>query len=397
MTGSVRSLGSVLRLRNEIVHPRDHPTGTTTFVGLEHIEPHSGRRIGELEIKLDELTGRKSRFYPGDIVYGYLRPYLNKVWLADLYGYCSVDQYVFEVDSRVADARYVALFMRSDAYLSAAPIDATPGQLPRIRTDEVLSVKFPVPSMTEQRRIAAMLDSQLEALHGLSDASVAKVAPLAALRKTLTSAPFQLESATENGDRTIASIARIQSGYAFRSEWFRERGARLLRNANVGHRRIDWSESAYLDPAMEASFEPFQLSEGDIVLSLDRPVVSTGLKVARVSARDVPSLLLQRVARLVPFPDVNPDYLFAFLLSPQFEEAVSGHDQSLGVPHVSPRQVGAIRLPVPAIDQQRRIASALQGQLAAIDAIEIAMQAERVAIDLMSGALLRRAFGDIAA
>src|SRR2546426_3651019 len=42
------------------------------------LESGSGRRTGSLEIDLASLTGRKPRFYTGDIVYGYLRPYLNK-------------------------------------------------------------------------------------------------------------------------------------------------------------------------------------------------------------------------------------------------------------------------------------------------------------------------------
>ena len=43
---------------------------------------------------LESVKGRKFRFRPGDVVYGYLRPYQNKVWVADRHGLCSVDQYV---------------------------------------------------------------------------------------------------------------------------------------------------------------------------------------------------------------------------------------------------------------------------------------------------------------
>lgn len=133
------------------------------------------------------------------------------------------------------------------------------------------------------------------------------------------------------------------------------------------------------------------------MLSLDRPLVSTGLKVAQLTEADVPSLLLQRVARLIPSSILDRDYLFAFLLSSQFEESVSGHDQSLGVPHISPRQVGAIKLPLPEMDAQRRVAAELRERLAVVDAMEASMRAERAAIEALSGALLRRAFGDLAA
>ena len=68
-------------------------------MGLEHVEPQTGRRIGSIPIDLATMTGRKARFLPGDIVYGYLRPYLNKVWIAAFEGFCWVDQYVFIVDA----------------------------------------------------------------------------------------------------------------------------------------------------------------------------------------------------------------------------------------------------------------------------------------------------------
>jgi type I restriction enzyme S subunit len=157
-------LGDVLKLRREVVHPRDEPKGAATFVGLEHIEPGTGRRLGSDAVEMSKLSGRKPRFHAGDIVYGYLRPYLNKVWLADFDGLCSVDQYVYQVDITKADTEFIAWFMRSPLYLQRAPIDLTPGQLPRLRTDEVAAVELPLPSLKDQRRLAARLNSQMTAV-----------------------------------------------------------------------------------------------------------------------------------------------------------------------------------------------------------------------------------------
>jgi hypothetical protein len=145
-----RPLGEILTLRNEVVHPSDGLQGRVVFVGLEHIESHTGRRIGSLEVELEQLTGRKPRFEGGDIIYGYLRPYLNKVWVADCAGLCSVDQYVYKVAEALAIPDFVAAFMRTRSYLRAAPISETPGQLPRIRTDEVARVLIPLPSIQQQ-------------------------------------------------------------------------------------------------------------------------------------------------------------------------------------------------------------------------------------------------------
>jgi type I restriction enzyme S subunit len=184
------TLGEVLNLRNEIVHPRDYPKGHAVFVGLEHVQSHTGRKVGEASLDLSKLTGRKSRFHPGDLVYGYLRPYLNKLWIAEHDGFCSVDQYVFTVNEERADRDYVAYFMRSPRYLEAAPIDATPGQLPRIRVEEVAAVPIPLPSKNEQRRIArllrvkfAELDSCRKALADQLDA--AEKLPLSLVRESM--------------------------------------------------------------------------------------------------------------------------------------------------------------------------------------------------------------------
>lgn len=122
-----KRLGDLLQLRQEVVHPRNNPRGPATFVGLEHIESGTGVRTGSVNVEMAELTGRKPRFYKGDVVYGYLRPYLNKLWVAEFDGLCSVDQYVYSVDSAVADTGFVAWFMRSPVYLERAPISTTRG------------------------------------------------------------------------------------------------------------------------------------------------------------------------------------------------------------------------------------------------------------------------------
>jgi type I restriction enzyme S subunit len=157
----MKKLGEVLALRKEIVHPRDNPTGPATFVGLEHIESSSGRRIGSLPLEMSLLTGRKPRFYQGDIVYGYLRPYLNKVWIAEFDGLCSVDQYVYSVRPEQADTRFVAWFMRSPTFLNRAPVSRAPAWLPRIRIEEVAATEINLPTLEDQRRVAIMLDEQM--------------------------------------------------------------------------------------------------------------------------------------------------------------------------------------------------------------------------------------------
>lgn len=185
-----RRLGDVLETRNDIIHPRNKPTGAATFVGLEHIEPNTGRKIGSIEIDKAEMTGRKAQFFKGDIVYGYLRPYLNKVWIAEFDGLCSVDQYVYQVNSELAVTSFVAWFMRSSTYLERAPIGGSPGQLPRIRMEEVAATEINLPPHAEQQKIAARLDAELTAARALVETLETRLAEIELLPATLLRTAF---------------------------------------------------------------------------------------------------------------------------------------------------------------------------------------------------------------
>ena len=137
----------------------------------------------------------------------------------------------------------------------------------------------------------------------------------------------------------LREVASLQNGYAFKSEWFQRSGVRLLRNVNVGHGSIDWSAEARLSVEMAGAFARFALVLGDVVVSLDRPFITTGTKVAMVQSRDLPSLLLQRVGRFqFDKSRVDPNYLFLWVKSPAFSRQIDP-GRSNGVPHISSKEV----------------------------------------------------------
>lgn len=146
-------VGDVVEFISDTVHPGDAPGPAAEFVGLQHVESHTGRQLGS--DPLGSEKGRKFRFQPGDIVYGYLRPYLNKVWLADRHGLCSVDQYVLRTRAGFAPD-LLAHTLRSVTVLSAA-IDLTHSlQLPRLRSGLLANIQIPVPSGTSTHLVAQL-------------------------------------------------------------------------------------------------------------------------------------------------------------------------------------------------------------------------------------------------
>lgn len=154
---------------------------------------------------------------------------------------------------------------------------------------------------------------------------------------------------------TFDTVIECQNGYAFKSEWFKPHGTRLVRNVNVSHGQLDWTDTACVNEQHTKEFERFALAEGDIVLTLDRPIISTGLKLAEIQSSDLPCLLLQRVAKLTPRNGaVTHAFLMLWLRSSAFLDALDP-GRSNGVPHISTKQVGAIPFGLPPLAEQRRI------------------------------------------
>lgn len=186
-------MGRVLAFRNDLIRPLDGVSGKITFVGLQHIESHTGKRIGEDVLLAEELKGRKFCFSPGEILYGYLRPYLNKVWIADCDGFCSVDQYVLRPDLNVIDISYLAYFMRSRMFLQSA-IELTNNlQLPRLRSGLLQAVPIPLPSVDEQRSIVTYLDSLQAQVDQLKRLQAESAAELDALLPSILDQAFKGE------------------------------------------------------------------------------------------------------------------------------------------------------------------------------------------------------------
>ena len=194
----------------------------------------------------------------------------------------------------------------------------------------------------------------------------------------------------------LGEVANVQSGFAFKSSEFKPKGIKLLRNTNILPQRIYWDDLACLDFSQYERYSTYQLQPGDLLLSLDRPIISSGIKVARVGESDVPSLLVQRVGRIrFDESQVDADYLYAFLQSPRFITEVSGHEKSIGVPHVSPSQVEAVALLLPELDEQRQIAARLKAQLAEVDTARQAALVQLNDTRLLRARMLKAFFAEL--
>ncbi|HAM15068.1 MAG TPA: type I restriction endonuclease subunit S [Eggerthellaceae bacterium] len=124
------------------------------YIGLENFE--SGAGITSYA-DASGTKSVKSVFYPGQILYGRLRPYLNKHDVAKVEGVCSTDILVYEASGCV-EAQYVNLFLDTKEFIEHSVGHSKGINLPRVSPTEIEAAFFPLPPLHEQRRIASRIE-----------------------------------------------------------------------------------------------------------------------------------------------------------------------------------------------------------------------------------------------
>lgn len=241
--------------------------------------------------------------------------------------------------------------------------------------------------LAEPRRIVAKIERLFEKVDQAREMRTEACEKVRVLLASVLSDAFPQPT-----NSTVATYAKVQSGYAFKSTWFTDDGIRLARNANVSHGALDWGDTARIPESMRGEYERFELSEGDILISLDRPLISTGLKVACVTRDDLPCLLLQRVGRFQFHSDkLLPGYLYHWLHSPHFVHSIDP-GRSNGVPHISQKDIERIPFVAPSISEQRHTIAKLDAMYEQMRSVERLQQKTATELDALLPSILDKAF-----
>jgi type I restriction enzyme S subunit len=180
------NLGNVINPSNE----KSDPSGylRAVYIGLEHIEKGSGKLL-EFGTS-DNVKSTKSIFHKGDLLYGKLRPYLNKLWLADRDGICSTDILVFSKNQFVSND-FLRYRLLSRDFVLFANQQVSGIELPRVNINKISPYQILLPPLTEQHRIV----SKIEELFTQLDAGVASLkkvqAQLKRYRQAVLKAAFE--------------------------------------------------------------------------------------------------------------------------------------------------------------------------------------------------------------
>lgn len=159
----------------------------------------------------------------------------------------------------------------------------------------------------------------------------------------------------------LGEVVSLQTGFPFKSDLYSDDPAdpRLLRGDNVAQGRLRWDGGKRYPSGLAAQLQEFGLARGDVILAMDRPWIEAGLKYAVVTDDDLPSLLVQRVARLRGTDRVDTGYLRYVVASRAFTDYILGVQTGTAVPHISGEQIRGFSFSLPPLPEQRAIAAVL--------------------------------------
>ena len=119
---------------------------------LEDIEKDSGKLFQKKTMDQTQSKSDKHRFYKGNVLYSKLRPYLNKVIVADDDGYCTTEILTFDFGQCI-DAQYAQIFLMSPHFVDYAMAGSYGVKMPRIGSHRGNSALIPLPPYSEQKKI----------------------------------------------------------------------------------------------------------------------------------------------------------------------------------------------------------------------------------------------------
>ena len=161
-----KRLGDIASIRNQKVLPAN-VNADTPCVELDHIGSGNGQLLKSSTAEYS--TASKYRFFAGDVLFGRLRSYLRKFWLADRDGICTTEIWPLMVDTEQVDSEFLHAIVQSDQFFSMASISYGT-HMPRTDWGVMRNFTVMLPQVQEQRAIAEVLsdvDGLLNALEAL--------------------------------------------------------------------------------------------------------------------------------------------------------------------------------------------------------------------------------------
>lgn len=376
------SLGEVCMPRRGKTAPQSLPG--VAFIGLENVESETGRIIGQGVT--DDVRSSVGTFQAGDVLYGRLRPYLNKVARPEFSGTASAEFIVFPGCDEIIDPEFLHMVLMSPDFVEFTG-NLDQGDRPRVKWEQISRFQFGLPPFNEQKRIATLfwsthaqcagIEAQLKRSRALGDLLNQRL-PANIFCGELDGRfrggqapelpPYELAARFQNlgsiGDgwrwAEMKSLATITGGITKNpNRSALPIQAPYLRVANVYANELRLQDVAVIRVS-EREFERTVLVSGDLLVVEGNGSVEQIGRVAEWDGSISPCLHQNHLIRVRANDGVPGRYLLRWLMSPGGRSALETvASSSAGLHTLSISKVGAIPVPVPPGNMMEEIAAVL--------------------------------------
>lgn len=150
------SFEEIATIQQSLVDPKQPEHRLKLHVGPEHIASGVGVVAWEnvRTAEEDNVISGKNWFSSGDVIYSKIRPYLNKVAIADRDGLCSADMYVIQPITGKSNAAFLRMLLMGEDFLSYAETCSNRANIPKLNRKQVERYRFNCPSIEAQKAFA---------------------------------------------------------------------------------------------------------------------------------------------------------------------------------------------------------------------------------------------------
>lgn len=366
------------------------------YIGLEHLEKDKGI-VGFSSA--DKVKSTKNAFQEGQILYGRLRPYLNKHDIASFSGVCSTDILVFEASVLVANV-LVDKFFNLPFFIEYVVANSKGINLPRVSEETVLNTTFPLPPLSEQQRIVerieelfAKLDEAKERLQEAADSFAVRKAAI--LHKAFTgelTKQWRLENGVSDEsweEKNLGDVCSKITDGTHNSPTNSLTGEYMYVTAkNIKDTGIDLSNITYVTKEIHKEiYSRCDVVYGDVLYIKDGATAG----IATINTLKEEFSMLSSVALIRADLKLATNEFIKTYLNYRKKEILKNISGS-AITRLTLSKIKNIAISLPSLPEQHEIVRIIDDLLARERAAQQATEQALASIDLMKKSILARAF-----
>jgi type I restriction enzyme S subunit len=405
-TWTITSLGNVVEYGQTNKAEPSEMTSNDWVLELEDIEKDSSRLLGHLTFAERQSKSTKNRFEAGDVLYGKLRPYLNKVLIADKPGFCTTEIIPIKAGENL-DPRYLFYWLKHPVFLKYVEAESHGMNMPRLGTEAGRAAPFVLAPHAEQTRIADQLDTLFARVNACNDhldgiPGILKRFRQAVLRTAMDGAPIGPLSAPTSSDwssSTIGAVAKdLRYGTSKKCDYSVE-GTGVLRIPNItaagGVNATDLKRANF----DKAEIKKLTLRAGDLLVIRSNGSLDLVGRCGLVSQKEEGLLFAGYLMRMrVDLAVVRPTFILYWLMAPAQREKIGLLAKSTsGVNNLNAEELKSLPLRFPTLNEQDKLIEQIESLFAAVDRVEDRYRAMLAHANRLAPRVLAKAFrGELA-